>query len=567
MAVDCATTAPDYSWPLHEPRRPEPVTLLRPDAPIADGRSASSVLPAELLDAIRARVRLLALLLFIAFAFDVTLYTLKAIAGPLGIPIPSPALGTGVFQAINVGAAALSAGLWWAARGTRVSPARLLTLGLIYEVAICFTIALLSYWQQYEDTHVIPYLTWVPGVVIFFPLVMPGPPRRMLAAAIAAGAMQPVALAVLDLMGRVSASPDAYVSATISSGFAVMFAFMGARIVYGLGREIAAARELGSYRLEDRLGAGGMGEVWRARHRMLARPAAIKLIRPSGQAGGLAVVSESARRRFEREAQAIADLRSPHTVDLFDFGVAADGTFYYVMELLDGLDADALVRRHGPVPAERAVYLLRQVCHSLSEAASRGLVHRDVKPANIFVCRYGEDADFVKVLDFGIVKATRDDDGGAGPTLTRENSVHGTPAFIAPEQALGGAALDGRADIYALGCVAYWLLTGQLVFTGDTPLAMVVHHARTPPVPPSSRTELPIPEALDRLTMACLEKDPAARPQTAKELSRQLGEIEFAVPWDDERAREWWKTTAGDPRVESNLEKRSPRSREGTKDR
>jgi serine/threonine-protein kinase len=489
-------------------------------------------------------VRLLGLLLFLALAFDVVLYALKTIAGPLGIPIPSPVLGTGVFQAINIGAAALSAGLWWAARGTRISPGRLLTLGMVYEVAICFTIALLSFWQQYEDTHVIPYLTWVPGVVIFFPLVMPGPPRRMLAAAIAAGAMQPLALGVLSLMGRVSVPADAYVAATISSSFAVMFAFMGARIVYGLGRDIAAARELGSYRLEDRIGAGGMGEVWRARHRMLARPAAIKLIRPSDQAGGLAVVSDSARRRFEREAQAIADLRSPHTVHLFDFGVAADGTFYYVMELLDGLDADSLVRRHGPVPAERAVYLLRQVCHSLSEAASRGLVHRDIKPANIFVCRYGEDVDFVKVLDFGIVKATRDDDGG-GPTLTRENSVHGTPAFIAPEQALGGSDLDGRADIYALGCVAYWLVTGQLVFTGDTPLAMVVHHARTPPVPPSSRTELPIPDAFDRLVMACLEKDPAARPQTAKEVSRQLADIQFANPWTEACAREWWRATMG----------------------
>jgi serine/threonine protein kinase len=182
----------------------------------------------------------------------------------------------------------------------------------------------------------------------------------------------------------------------------VVFAYIGARVVYGLGREIAAARELGSYSLEERLGEGGMGEVWRARHRMLARPAAIKLIRPS------LISPERAaelQKRFENEAQVISQLRSPHTVELFDFGVAEQGTFYYVMELLDGLDVDALVRRFGPVPAERAVFLLRQVCHSLAEAEARGLVHRDIKPANIFLCRYGEDHDFVKVLDFGLAKA------------------------------------------------------------------------------------------------------------------------------------------------------------------
>ena len=181
---------------------------------------------------------------------------------------------------------------------------------------------------------------------------------------------------------------------------------VGARVVYTLSSEVSRARELGSYRLVYRLGQGGMGEVWRAKHRLLARPAAIKLIRPSLTADGRTGVFEDARRRFEREAQAIANLRSPHTVNLFDFGVAADGAFYYVMELLDGLDAETLVRRTGPVPAERAIHLLRQVCHSLSEAESCGLVHRDIKPANIFLCRYGEDYDFVKVLDFGIVKAT-----------------------------------------------------------------------------------------------------------------------------------------------------------------
>jgi serine/threonine-protein kinase len=209
------------------------------------------------------------------------------------------------------------------------------------------------------------------------------------------------------------------------------------------------------------------------------------------------------------------------------------------MELLDGCDLESLVRRTGPVTAERAVYLLRQVCHSLSEAESCGLVHRDIKPANIFVSRYGEDYDFVKVLDFGIVKPARDQTE-TGTLMTQGHAIHGTPAFIAPEQALGRADLDGRADIYSTGCVAYWLLTGQLVFSGDTPMALLVHHAHTPPAPPSTRTELSIPEALDELVLACLAKDPAERPQSAKELSQRLAAVMSSNKWTQDHAREWW---------------------------
>jgi serine/threonine-protein kinase len=319
----------------------------------------------------------------------------------------------------------------------------------------------------------------------------------------------------------------------------VVMAYVGARVVYALGTEVSRARDLGSYRLVERLGQGGMGEVWRAKHSMLARPAAIKLIRPSLIDGGISAASEEMRRRFEREAQVIARLRSPHTVTLFDFGVAPDGAFYYVMELLEGLDTDVLVRRHGPIPADRAIHLLRQVCHSLSEAESCGLVHRDIKPANIFVCRYGEEYDFVKVLDFGIAKAAHEtpDDG---MTLTRDLVVRGTPAFIAPEQARGGSGIDTRADIYATGCVAYWLLTGQLVFTADTPMGLLMHHATTMPTPPSAMTELPIPVMLEQIVMSCLAKDPAERPQSARELSRRLAEVDGSSAWTQDRAQAWW---------------------------
>jgi serine/threonine-protein kinase len=251
-------------------------------------------------------------------------------------------------------------------------------------------------------------------------------------------------------------------------------------------------------------------------------------------------VTDELQRRFEQEAQAIARLRSPHTVELFDFGVADNGAFYYAMELLDGLDADAFVRRFGPLPPDRTIYLLRQVCHSLAEAQACGLVHRDIKPANIFLCRYGQDHDFVKVLDFGLVKALDARVKRAAPGLTAENAVQGTPAFIAPEQAMGDADIDGRADIYATGCVAYWLLTGQYVFTADTPIGILLHHASTPPVPPSARTDQPIPPGLERVIMACLAKNPADRPQTARELSLRLGEVACAEAWTEDRAREWW---------------------------
>ena len=247
------------------------------------------------------------------------------------------------------------------------------------------------------------------------------------------------------------------------------------------------------------------------------------------------------RRRFEREAQVIAQLRSPHTVTLFDFGVAEEGSFYYVMELLDGVDTDTLIKRFGPIPAERVVHILRQMCHSLSEAESCGLVHRDIKPANIFLCRYGEDHDFVKVLDFGIAKAVHETSSEAQTAITIPNVIHGTPAFIAPEQALGGADVDTRADIYSTGCVAYWLLTGQLVFTADTAMKLLLAHAHTPPEPPSSRTEIPIPPDLDALVLSCLAKDREHRPKSARDLLQRLDAVALQQPWTDARAREWWK--------------------------
>jgi serine/threonine-protein kinase len=385
-------------------------------------------------------------------------------------------------------------------------------------------------------------LSWVAVWMLILTIVVPSTPKRSLFAGLAASSAVPVIAATSFAVFPPPLVPNArqFFFALVFPYFLVVaMAYVGARVLHALGTEVRKARELGSYRLLERIGAGGMGEVWRASHRLLARPAAIKLIRPS--ASPEMGAADEVKQRFEREAQAIARLRSPHTVNLFDFGVADDGTFYYVMELLEGLDAERLVRDFGPLPAERVIYLVLQMCHSLSEAESVGLVHRDIKPANIVVCRYGEDYDFIKLLDFGIVKALNTPaTHHPSAMMTAAHTVRGTPAFIAPEQALDAATVDHRADIYAVGCVAYWLLTGELVFTSDSPMGLVMKHAHTPPARPSSRTELPIPRALDDLIMSCLEKNPADRPQRARELARRLDAVPVTSAWTEERAREWW---------------------------
>jgi eukaryotic-like serine/threonine-protein kinase len=425
------------------------------------------------------------------------------------------------------------------ARSPRLSLPAVMNAGLAFEIVGSYGIAASEFLGMMGQRPSFTWfgLSWVSVWTLLFTVVVPTPPRRAVLAALASVSAVP-AIAGLVL----GAEPGIYFWLVFPYLLVVVMAYVGARVVYALGTEISRTRELGSYRLVERLGQGGMGEVWRAQHRMLARPAAIKLIRPSLTADARSGTAVEMRRRFEREAQVIASLRSPHTVNLFDFGVASSGAFYYVMELLEGLDAETLVRRFGPLPFERAIHVLRQVCHSLSEADAQGLVHRDIKPANVFLCHYGEEFDFVKVLDFGLVTALDDrHDGGVGDlAITREHSIQGTPAFIAPEQALGQGKLDGRADIYATGCVAYWLLTGQLVFTADTPMALLMKHVHTVPDPPSARIETRIPAALDQLVLACLAKDPADRPQSAKELSRRLAEVEGADGWTEVDAREWW---------------------------
>jgi len=426
----------------------------------------------------------------------------------------------------------------------RVPLSAAMNLGLAFEVVSNYGIAAAEFLDPAGLNPQIRWfgLSWVAVWTLLFTVVIPTPPGRAVMAALASVSSVPVVVWFEITVYPIAFKPSPFqffLALVFPYLLVVVMAYVGARVVYALGTEVSRARELGSYRLVERLGEGGMGEVWSARHRMLARPAAVKLIRTSASSDARSGVSEDAQRRFEREAQAIARLRSPHTIELFDFGVADDGTFYYVMELLDGLNADELVRRTGPVPAERAIHILRQICHSLSEAESCGLVHRDIKPANIFLCRYGEDYDFVKVLDFGIVKPTGIPQRPASLSRSTTSSMGHLPSSLPSRRWVDRLSTDGPTSTPP-GCVAYWLLTGELVFTADTAFGLVMHHAHTAPTPPSARTELSIPAALDQLVLWCLEKDPRDRPQTAKELSRRLAAVDGANAWTEERARDWW---------------------------
>ena len=276
-----------------------------------------------------------------------------------------------------------------------------------------------------------------------------------------------------------------------------------------------------------------------AHHRMLARPAAIKLIRPEKAAFDGTEHAQRVAQRFRREAEAAAGLRSPHTIELYDFGKTDDGTLYFVMELLDGIDLDSLVERFGPIPPARTVHVLQQVCASLAEAHAQGLVHRDIKPANIHLCRMGLEHDFVKVLDFGIVKSRQPVTEGPQLAIAADRII-GTPAFMPPEMATGGA-VDGRADLYGVGCLGYWLLTGRLVFSGDTANEIIAQHIRAVPVPPSIHSPFPVDASLDDAILECLAKDAERRPPDALDAARRLAACDVGEPWTEQHAERWWR--------------------------
>jgi serine/threonine-protein kinase len=441
---------------------------------------------------------------------------------------------------VAVACVALSLAMFALTR-TRIATRRLLDIGLGYEVVGALGISLAEVLATDNRETAVRGVSWVCLWIALFPMVVPTGGLRTLVAAIASAFTGIVAIHLGSLAGKPLPSfiVGVYLVTPnfVAAGLAVLFS----QVIERLGADVRRAREMGSYRLVELLGKGGMGEVWRARHRMLAREAAIKLVSPTALgAKKKKLDTEGLLRRFEREARATAMLTSPHTIHIYDFGRTADGTLFYAMELLVGVDLETMVRAHGPVVPERAIHFLRQICDSLAEAHASGLVHRDIKPANLYACRLGVTHDFIKVLDFGIVALHAD--SGDVTRLTKKNAIAGTPAYLAPEAVTNPAGVDHRADIYALGCVAYWLVTGELVFEGETAVKMIYGHVEQKPRPPSQRTELELPPGLERVILECLSKDPAGRPQSATALAQRLDAIAVAEPWDGARAAAWWSS-------------------------
>lgn len=316
----------------------------------------------------------------------------------------------------------------------------------------------------------------------------------------------------------------------LSSIAIFVFTVMVARLKREAQKAAIDAQQIGQYKLEQKLGAGGMGVVYKGHHAMLRRPTAIKML-------DVDRLSPAAIERFEREVQITSQLNHPNTVAIYDYGRTPEGVFYYAMEYLDGIDLESLVNRYGPQSAARVTHILRQICGSLYEAHSLGLVHRDIKPANIMLNRRGGEPDVVKVLDFGLVKAL-DEQKQAG--LTQQSSLTGTPLYMSPEAIQLPNSVDARSDLYAVGAVGYFLLTGHPVFEAETVVSLCQKHVSEMPTPPSERTKLPVPCKLESAILACLEKSRAKRPQTARDLAQLLDRCESASAWSIEEADAWW---------------------------
>jgi tRNA A-37 threonylcarbamoyl transferase component Bud32 len=532
---------------------PAPQLILPPQSStppaLTDSQGRSRTLPPDLLREASQRLGILSLL-------GAVLWFLGTLLGHISLRAQSPpgdtrwrsiALPVDVIAAVSIiGSLALYA-YTRRHKESKIS----LDLGLAYMIASSLGIGLLMHLGMVysggrppANRPIAPEISWIGVEMLLFAAIVPTRPRKTIMASLVAASMNPIGMLVARAHGSWDfGSPANLLLMHYPDFLLVGVAGVISHVVTQLGRQVTRAREMGSYRLGELLGRGGMGEVYRATHTMLARAAAIKLIKPEALGAANSDGAQLAVRRFTREAEAAANLRSPHTVEVYDFGVTEDQTLYFVMEMLEGMDLETLVRDYGPLPAGRVIYLMRQVCESLEEAHAKGLVHRDIKPANIHVGQVGLQYDFVKVLDFGLVKEVKRPNA-ADTRLTVEGMTLGTPTYMAPELALD-EAVDGRADLYALGCVMYFLLTGHVVFESDNVMRLMVRHIEEKPVPPSQRTELPIPRSLDDAVLACLAKDPAARTPSAAAFSTALANAEADVePWRQEQAAAWWNARA-----------------------
>jgi serine/threonine-protein kinase len=405
--------------------------------------------------------------------------------------------------------------------------------------------------ETWNGLYFIPLLINALLLVLRAALV-PSPPRRT--ALVGLFASVPVIVAARAL-ASVDENLPGGVSADIVgiAGAAWCVALTGAttmvsRVIYGLHHEIRNVRRLGQYVLGELVGEGGMGTVYRAEHAMLRRPTAIKVLSPE-RAGRESIA------RFEREVTLTARLTHPNTVAIYDYGRTRDGLFYYAMEYLEGLSLEALVQRFGPQSPGRVIHILIQAAGALAEAHDLGLIHRDIKPQNVLFCERGGAPDTVKLVDFGLVKNLEPEQG---PALTHTNSITGTPLYMAPEALTDPSSVDPRTDLYGLGGVAYYLLTGHPPFEGTSVLEICGHHLHTPPTPPRDIVRTPIPDDLEALVLRCLEKKPDRRPRGARELRDALLECAKGSPWDAVEARAFWQVLRGGSSVRIRTSDRPP---------
>ena len=370
------------------------------------------------------------------------------------------------------------------------------------------------------------------GLLLYRAAIVPSDPRRTAWIGVLSALPLPIATYLSYARAGLTSLPHpaAYASyALLFGALAVLLSTKTSSVIYGLRQTVREARRLGPYTLVEKIGEGGMGAVYRASHALLRRPTAIKILPPQ-RAGQMDLA------RFEREVQMTSQLTSPHTVSVYDYGRTPDGLFYYAMEYLDGIDLEELVRRDGPMPPERVVHILRQVCEALGEAHRAGLIHRDVKPANILLCERGGRFDVAKVVDFGLVKSV----AGTDPGVTQENTAPGTPHYMAPEALTSPDRVDARADVYSLGATAYFLLTGRTVFEGALAevLAQLLKEA---PQAPSARLGRSLPEKLDALILAALAKSPDQRPESVEAFHAGLLAASDGAGWTGRDAEAWWR--------------------------
>jgi serine/threonine-protein kinase len=509
------------NWPTAVAPPPETTRELSPPTATAPGPNARST--DEVPRLLRKR------LLFIAVALLVTFVVYAA--GFVGLRATDPVMQTaGALVIPLTGGLAV---LLWRRRSLSLGQLRWVEVGLFGGLVLVYTCGLHVWFPAAMlagvGGEVFGTVVVARGVcfrwfvlIVLYGILIPNTWRRCAAVVGVLALWCVLVTGALVVRRAPAAAPHFILEVAINMAFAAALAVYGSHRIETLRRQASEVRKLGRYRLTRRLGSGGMGEVWLAEHVLLRRPCAVKLIRAERLGDPQAV------RRFEREVQATAALSHPNTVEVYDYGLEENGTFYYAMEYLPGLTLQELVERDGPLPPPRAVHLLRQVCGALAEAHAAGLVHRDVKPANVIVCDRGGVPDVAKLLDFGLARAR-----GLGPaaeTLTEEGTIAGTPAYMSPEQARGSTEVDARSDLYSVGALAYFLLAAEPPFVRDSAVQTLAAHL-TDPVTPLSRLRQDVPADLEAIVLRCLEKEPAKRFPSAEELGKALADVVSAGSW------------------------------------